>query len=229
MADRVLATPGAPDNLKKIATDEKARAAKGKGNSQVAHPERDPTTSMSADLAILEKALGHSFRDRELLERALTHKSKVYEKSAEGQTAADNEQLEFLGDAILGFAVSESLVRRFAVVPGRPSFEVEGSLGQRRPSLRGSAEPATRRLSAARPRRGDERRPREEGAAFGCRRSPDRRAVSGSRPRSHPPIFGGARHRRLRSPRRRRRQCGDRPQKRPAGNGAGPEAAAPAL
>ncbi len=30
MADRVLSTPGAPDNLKKIATDEKARAAKGK-------------------------------------------------------------------------------------------------------------------------------------------------------------------------------------------------------
>ena len=72
---------------------------------------------MSADLGILEKALGHSFRDRELLERALTHKSKVYEKSAEGQIAADNEQLEFLGDAILGFAVSESLVRRFPSFP----------------------------------------------------------------------------------------------------------------
>jgi len=72
---------------------------------------------MSADLAILEKALGHSFRDRELLERALTHKSKIYEKSAESQTAADNEQLEFLGDAILGFAVSDSLVRRFPSFP----------------------------------------------------------------------------------------------------------------
>ena len=72
---------------------------------------------MSADLGILEKALGHSFRDRELLERALTHKSKIYEKSAEGQTSADNEQLEFLGDAILGFAVSESLVRRFPSFP----------------------------------------------------------------------------------------------------------------
>jgi ribonuclease-3 len=72
---------------------------------------------MSADLAILENELGHSFRDRELLERALTHKSKVYEKSAEGQPAADNEQLEFLGDSILGFAVSESLVRRFPSFP----------------------------------------------------------------------------------------------------------------
>lgn len=72
---------------------------------------------MSADLGILEKALGHHFRDRELLERALTHKSRMYEKSGEGQPSSDNEQLEFLGDAILGFAVSESLVRRFATFP----------------------------------------------------------------------------------------------------------------
>lgn len=72
---------------------------------------------MSVDLGILEKALGHRFRDRELLERALTHKSRVYEKSTDGQTAADNERLEFLGDAILGFAVSESLVRRFPSFP----------------------------------------------------------------------------------------------------------------
>ncbi len=72
---------------------------------------------MSADLAELEKALGYTFRDQELLQRALTHKSRIYEKSAEGQPSADNEQLEFLGDAILGFVVSESLVRRFAAFP----------------------------------------------------------------------------------------------------------------
>ena len=72
---------------------------------------------MHADPEILEKALGHTFRSRELLERALTHKSRVYEKSAEGEPSADNEQLEFLGDAILGFVVSESLVRRFPSFP----------------------------------------------------------------------------------------------------------------
>jgi ribonuclease-3 len=72
---------------------------------------------MSADLGTLESALGHSFLNRELLDRALTHKSRVYEKSAEGETSADNEQLEFLGDAILGFAVSECLVRHFASFP----------------------------------------------------------------------------------------------------------------
>jgi ribonuclease-3 len=72
---------------------------------------------MNADLANLEKALGHTFRSRELLERALTHKSRIYEQTAEGHANGDNEQLEFLGDAILGFVVSECLVRRFASYP----------------------------------------------------------------------------------------------------------------
>lgn len=72
---------------------------------------------MNADLANLEKALGYTFRQRELLERALTHKSRIYEKTGEGQAPADNEQLEFLGDAILGFVVSECLVRRYPSYP----------------------------------------------------------------------------------------------------------------
>jgi ribonuclease-3 len=72
---------------------------------------------MSADLAILEGLLGHTFQNRQLLTQALTHKSRIYEKSAEGIPAADNEQLEFLGDSILGFAVSELLVRKFAAYP----------------------------------------------------------------------------------------------------------------
>src|SRR5580700_9057843 len=72
---------------------------------------------MNADLAVLEKALGHTFRSRELLERALTHKSRIYEQTVEGNPSGDNEQLEFLGDAILGFVVSECLVRRFPSFP----------------------------------------------------------------------------------------------------------------
>jgi ribonuclease-3 len=72
---------------------------------------------MCADLAVLEHALGHTFCDRELLARALTHKSRIYEKSADGSASADNEQLEFLGDAILGFVVSEALVLRFPSFP----------------------------------------------------------------------------------------------------------------
>ena len=68
--------------------------------------------SHMADLRDLEQRLGHTFRDRALLERALTHTSHIYERpAAEGPLAEDNEQLEFLGDAILGFVVSEHLVR----------------------------------------------------------------------------------------------------------------------
>ncbi len=71
---------------------------------------------MDADLQELEAQLGHSFCDRELLIRALTHKSLVAEKDL-SQTPADNEQLEFLGDSILGFIVSEGLVRRYPSYP----------------------------------------------------------------------------------------------------------------
>ncbi|MBI1792416.1 MAG: ribonuclease III [Acidobacteria bacterium] len=63
----------------------------------------------------LEEAVGHRFADRELLHRALTHSSHVHERpSGLPATLADNEQLEFLGDAVLGFLISESLVSRFA-------------------------------------------------------------------------------------------------------------------
>jgi ribonuclease-3 len=64
---------------------------------------------MHADLETLEGALGHSFQNRKLLERALTHKSRVYEKNLQS-VLDDNEQLEFLGDSILGFIVSDLLV-----------------------------------------------------------------------------------------------------------------------
>lgn len=72
---------------------------------------------MPADLGVLEAAIGHMFRDRELFQRALTHKSRMHERPGETPAAGDNEQLEFLGDAILGFVVSECLVRRFASAP----------------------------------------------------------------------------------------------------------------
>jgi ribonuclease-3 len=72
---------------------------------------------MKGDLAVLEASLGHVFRDRELFRRALTHKSFAHEHNVEsnGQIrdlVVDNEQLEFLGDSILGFVASEYLVRR---------------------------------------------------------------------------------------------------------------------
>ena len=66
---------------------------------------------MNSKLEDLEQALGYSFRDRALLRRALTHSSSANE--AGDAASADNERLEFLGDAVLGWIVSEWLFDRF--------------------------------------------------------------------------------------------------------------------
>jgi ribonuclease-3 len=58
---------------------------------------------------------GHRFRDPALLTLALTHRSLAYETSPEETSVpgSDNEQLEFIGDAVLGLVVAEALYRRF--------------------------------------------------------------------------------------------------------------------
>jgi ribonuclease-3 len=62
------------------------------------------------DLTELQKALGLSFRDPSLLERALTHKSHAHEA---GTDSLHNESLEFLGDSILGFLITDLIYHRF--------------------------------------------------------------------------------------------------------------------
>jgi len=87
--------------------------------------------SSAHNIAALEEALQHVFRDHRLLELALTHAS--YAREAESQSAADgtrspegdNEQLEFLGDAVLSFVISQELFRRF------PEYQ-EGELSKLR-------------------------------------------------------------------------------------------------
>jgi ribonuclease-3 len=71
---------------------------------------------MTPNLEELEQALGHTFRERALLDRALTHSSSANElivTEAGHQARLDNERLEFLGDSILGWLVSEMLFTRF--------------------------------------------------------------------------------------------------------------------
>jgi len=65
----------------------------------------------------LERALGHKFEREQLLVQALTHSSLAHEYHlAEGDKGShppeDNEQLEFLGDAVIGLLVAESLYKR---------------------------------------------------------------------------------------------------------------------
>ncbi|MCS6874670.1 MAG: ribonuclease III [Pyrinomonadaceae bacterium] len=72
---------------------------------------------MTSDLVLVEKLLGYTFQDKSLLKRALTHRSWVYEKfskelSEEEIHKKHNENLEFIGDAVLGLAIVEALCEK---------------------------------------------------------------------------------------------------------------------
>ena len=74
----------------------------------------------------LENRLGYNFRDKDLLRRALTHRSYAFEYEELG--LRHNESLEFLGDSILGFIVSAHVFTRY------PELS-EGELSKIRASL----------------------------------------------------------------------------------------------
>lgn len=74
----------------------------------------------------LEKSLGIDFKDKDLLKTAFTHRSYLNEHTDE--KLAHNERLEFLGDSVLGFVVSEYLYKQY---PTRP----EGDLTNFRSSI----------------------------------------------------------------------------------------------
>src|SRR6266851_4100813 len=72
-------------------------------------------TGRSQSSEALFSLLGHRFQNPDLLTWALTHRSLAYETNPETlpNPGSDNEQLEFVGDAVLGLAVAESLFQRF--------------------------------------------------------------------------------------------------------------------
>jgi ribonuclease-3 len=63
------------------------------------------------DLADFEQRINHTFQRRDLLTRALTHKS--YSHEAKHDDVRDNETFEFLGDSVLGFVIGDLLFHRF--------------------------------------------------------------------------------------------------------------------
>lgn len=75
------------------------------------------------ELSELETILQHTFRRRELLTLALTHRSSQLQQGED-----HNEKLEFLGDAVLGLAMSDLLMLRFPKAS-------EGDLSKLRASL----------------------------------------------------------------------------------------------
>ena len=62
------------------------------------------------DIAELEARLGYTFRDGELLRRALTHVSAV---TGEGTRVDTYQRLEFLGDRVLGLVIADMLFETF--------------------------------------------------------------------------------------------------------------------
>jgi ribonuclease-3 len=74
----------------------------------------------------LERRLGYEFRDRELLMRALTHRSRAHEDAS--GTIADNESLEFLGDAVLGFVIADMLFREFPQLDEGQKSKIKSTL-----------------------------------------------------------------------------------------------------
>ena len=97
-----------------------------------------PSPGPLSSYAELREALGDPVLDPELLERALTHRSYAYENGG----LPTNERLEFLGDAVLGVVVTESLYRthpdlsegrlaklRAAVVNARALADVAREIG----------------------------------------------------------------------------------------------------
>lgn len=67
----------------------------------------NPSPSHTAAAKAVEDAVGHSFYDRSLFDRALTH------SSISSRGVKDLERLEFLGDRVLGLLTAEELWRRF--------------------------------------------------------------------------------------------------------------------
>jgi ribonuclease-3 len=70
-----------------------------------------PVVPIKQEFDALQRAIGYRFRDRGLLEHAMTHTSRANEDVTGG--VVDNESMEFLGDAVLGFVIADTLFREF--------------------------------------------------------------------------------------------------------------------
>ncbi len=105
------AFPFSSNELRLSVSDDEAERAQ-----QIIDSHRDEVGSgrvvpFGSEFEPLERLIGYRFRDRGLLEHALTHRSRVHEDASGG--VIDNESLEFLGDSILGFVIADMLFREF--------------------------------------------------------------------------------------------------------------------
>lgn len=80
------------------------------------------------DISLLEKAIGYTFNNKDLVKEALTHSSYAHEMRARKVEVSCNERLEFLGDSVLSIVTSEYLFDRYSDLP-------EGDLTHMRAAL----------------------------------------------------------------------------------------------
>jgi ribonuclease III len=78
------------------------------------------------EFVALESRLRYRFRDRGLLEHSLTHRSRAHEDVTGG--VVDNESLEFLGDAVLGFVIAEALFQECPDLDEGQKSKIKASL-----------------------------------------------------------------------------------------------------
>jgi ribonuclease-3 len=121
-----------------MATERTKSAVQSSAGRSSAARRASSSAARNGSSSALEQALGYKFSKPALLELALTHRSHPYEERSDPNDIAahetknapgtDNEQLEFVGDAVLGLAVTELLYRQF---PDRS----EGELTRMRATL----------------------------------------------------------------------------------------------
>jgi ribonuclease-3 len=91
-----------------LPSDDRA-AAPNKNPKTAVVPVKRGARKRATTASVLEKTIGYRFKDRDLLDRSLTHISAI----AGGSRANSYQRLEFLGDHVLGLIISHMLFRAF--------------------------------------------------------------------------------------------------------------------
>src|SRR6266851_280898 len=98
-AVRILVHPGDAEDARRIIDSHRTELTSGQ------------LVRLRDEFDGLQRAIEYRFRDRGLVEHAMTHTSRANEDVSGG--VRDNESLEFLGDAVLGFLIADLLFSEF--------------------------------------------------------------------------------------------------------------------
>ena len=145
----------------RLAVRGRGRRPRARGSSRATATERPARASFRSAPSSSRSSgrIGYRFRDRGLLEHALTHRSRVHEDASGG--VFDNESLEFLGDAVLGFVIADMLFREFPQHNEGQKSKLKAAIVSATSLARLGERHRPRRVPDPRPRRGEDRRPPE--------------------------------------------------------------------